>query len=273
MAKDLWSVEVDKGQIKQMLLNLYVNAWQAMPYGGDLFIQTENVMLDEKFNIPFTVTPGRYIKISVVDTGLGMDAATRERIFDPFFTTKNEVKGSGLGLASVYGIIKNHRGFIDVHSEKGEGTTFYIYLPAYTIRIPKEEPELKQKEIQSGEGTILLVDDEEMILTVAQKMLEKLGYQVLTARSGQEAIDLYEKKGEEIDLVILDMIMPGMGGGKTFDRLKKIDRNVKILLSSGYSINGQAHEILNRGCRGFIQKPFDLEEFSLKVREVLGRVK
>jgi PAS domain S-box-containing protein len=273
LANDLWSVEVDKGQIKQMLLNLYVNAWQAMPYGGDLEIQTENVILNEKFTKPFTVKQGRYVKISVTDTGSGMDAATRERIFDPFFSTKDEVKGAGLGLASVYGIIKNHRGFIDVHSEKGEGTTFNIYLPASSQRMPTEAPELNHYEIQSGEGTVLLVDDEAMILTVAQKMLEKLGYQVLTTRSGKEAIDLYEKKRGEIDLVILDMIMPGMGGGKTSDRLKEIDSKVKILLSSGYSINGQADEILNRGVRGFIQKPFDLEELSLKVREVLGRDK
>jgi CheY-like chemotaxis protein len=202
-----------------------------------------------------------------------MDAATRKRIFDPFFSTKDEVKGTGLGLASVYGIIKNHRGFIDVHSEKGEGTTFNIYLPASNKKIPKEGPEEKQYEIQSEEGTILLVDDEAIILSVTQKMLEKLGYQVLTASSGKEAIDLYEKKREEIDLVILDMIMPGMGGGKTFDRLKEIDCNVKILLSSGYSINGQARNILNRGCRGFIQKPFEMEAFSLKVSEVLGRDK
>ena len=269
LAKGLWSVEVDTGQIKQMLLNLYVNAWQAMPYGGDLHIQTENVMLDENGSKPFAVTPGRYVRISVMDTGKGMDAATRERIFDPFFTTKDAVKGSGLGLASVYGIIKNHRGFIDVDSEKGQGTTFNIYLPASNKESPSKGPQLKPFEIQNGEGTVLLVDDEAMILTVAQKMLEKLGYRVLTARSGKEAIDLYEEKREEIDLVILDMIMPGMGGGKTFDRLKAIDRNVKILLSSGYSINGQAHEILNRGCQGFIQKPFDMEEFSLKLRKVL----
>ncbi|MDJ0888976.1 MAG: PAS domain S-box protein [Desulfobacterales bacterium] len=272
LANDLWSVEVDKGQIKQMLLNLYVNAWQAMPYGGDLYIQTENVILDEESNISFTVTPGRYVRISVMDTGPGMDAATRERIFDPFFSTKDEVTGSGLGLASVYGIIKNHSGFIDVYSEKGEGSTFNIYLPASNKKIPKEGPELKQYAVRNGEGTVLLVDDEAIILTVTQKMLERLGYQVLTARSGEEAIELYEEKREEIDLVILDMIMPGMGGGETFDRLKEIDRDVKILLSSGYSINGQAHEILKRGCRGFIQKPFDIEEFSLKVREVLGKV-
>ncbi len=269
LAKDLWGVEVDKGQIRQMLLNLYVNAWQAMPFGGDLYIQTENVILDEKVNKPFTVALGRYVKISVMDTGPGIDAATRKRIFDPFFTTKNEVKGSGLGLASVYGIIKNHRGFIDVNSEMGKGTTFNIYLPASNKKILKEGQEQKQYEIQDGEGTILLVDDEAMILTVAQNMLEKLGYQVLTARSCKEAIDLYEKKREEIDLVILDMIMPGIGGGETYDRLKSIGGGARVLLSSGYSINGQAKAILDRGCNGFIQKPFAIDELSRKLREVL----
>jgi PAS domain S-box-containing protein len=199
-AKDLWGVEVDKSQIKQMLLNLYLNAWQAMPDGGDLCIQTENVFLDEKFNKPLTVAPGRYVKISIKDTGVGMDATTRERIFEPFFSTKETVKGSGLGLASVYGIIKNHRGFINVYSEKGEGTTFNIYLPASKKEITKEGPEPKQHEIQYGEGTVLLVDDEAMTLTVAQPMLEKLGYRVLTASSGNEATDIYEKKREEIAL-------------------------------------------------------------------------
>ena len=270
LAKDLWGVEVDKGQIRQMLLNVYVNAWQAMPYGGDLYIRTENLMLDEKSNKPSTLKPGRYVKISVMDTGPGIDATILKRIFDPFFTTKDEVKGSGLGLASVYGIIQNHNGFIDVHSEMGKGTTFDIFLPASNKKIPQKGPELKQYETQNGEGTVLLVDDEAMVLTVAQKMLEKLGYQVFTAHKGEAAIALYEKKREEIDLVVLDMIMPGMGGGKVFDHLKEIDPDVRVLLSSGYSINGQAKEILDRGCRGFIQKPFSIEAFSLKVRKVLS---
>jgi PAS domain S-box-containing protein len=271
--KDLWAVEVDQGQIQQALLNLYVNAWQAMPGGGDLHVQTENVTFDEEYIKPFEIAPGRYVKVSVTDTGVGMDAATREKIFDPFFSTKDIGQGSGLGLASLYGIIKNHGGFINVFSEKGEGTTFNIYLPASEKETMEEAARPGRHAIQYGQGTVLLVDDEAMIIEVAQTMLDKLGYRVLTAGSGKEALDLYEKQREEIDLVILDMIMPGMGGGKTFDRLKAIDGNVRILLSSGYSINGQAQEILDRGCSGFIQKPFAMEELSRKVREALDEGK
>jgi len=267
--EELWTVEVDQGQIQQALLNLYVNAWQAMPDGGDLYIQTENVTLDAEYCRPFAITPGRYVKVSVTDTGVGMDAATRKKIFDPFFTTKDLAKGSGLGLASVYGIIKNHGGLIDVTAEKGEGTTFNIYLPASEKPAVKESTRQKRHELQYGKGTILLVDDEGMILEVWQGMLETLGYRVLIADSGQAALDLYENQKEEIDLVILDMIMPGMGGGETFDRMKTLGGDVPILLSSGYSINGQAKDILDRGCSGFIQKPFFLKILSRKLHEVL----
>jgi PAS domain S-box-containing protein len=268
-AKNLWAVEIDQGQIRQALLNLYVNAWQAMPIGGNLYIQTENATLDEKYTKPFTVAPGKYVKVSVTDTGVGMDDVTREKIFDPFFSTKDVGQGSGLGLASVYGIIKNHGGFINVYSEKGAGSTFNIYLPASEREAVEEVPGPKGHDIKYGQGTVLFVDDEYMIVEVGQTMLEKLGYRVLTTGSGKEALDLYEKQKGEIDLVILDMIMPGIGGGETFDRLKVINGNVKVLLSSGYSIDGQAKEILDRGCSGFIQKPFSIEELSRKVREVL----
>ena len=271
--KDLWTVEVDKSQIKQALLNLYVNAWQAMPGEGDLYIQTENATLDTECIKPFDAAPGRYVKVSVTDTGTGMDAATRERIFDPFFSTKNVGQGSGLGLASVYGIIKNHGGFINVYSERGEGTTFNIYLPASEREAEGESQGPKRHEIQYGQGTVLFVDDEEMIIEVGQAMLKNLGYRVYIARSGQGAIDLYEKQRGEIDLVILDMIMPDMGGGETYDRLKKIDGGVKVILSSGYSIKGQAKEIMDRGCSGFIQKPFAMEALSRKVREALDEAK
>lgn len=267
--KDLWTVEVDQGQIRQTLLNLYVNAWQAMPEGGDLYIQTDNVTVDEGYVKPYEVIPGRYVKISVTDTGVGMDEATREKIFDPFFTTQEVGTGTGLGLASVYGIVKNHGGFINVYSEKGEGTTFNIYLPASEKEVVEEKK--PTGEAVKGEGTILLVDDEEMITDVGELLLEKLGYRVLTARSGQEAIDVYGKKMDDIDLVILDMIMPGMGGGETFDRLKEINPDIKVLLSSGYSINGQAREILDRGCNGFIQKPFSMNEISQIIREHLDK--
>jgi CheY-like chemotaxis protein len=268
-AEDLWTVEADRGQVQQVLLNLYVNAWQAMPGGGDLYIQTDNVILDENYIKPFDARPGAYVRVSITDTGMGMDAETREKIFDPFFSTKDAGQGSGLGLASVYGIVKNHGGFINVYSEKGKGSTFSIYLPASEKPVTKEGPEPKRREIYFGRGTVLLVDDENMIIEVGRKILEKIGYRVLTAGSGQEALDLYMHHQEQIDVVILDMIMPGMGGGVTFERLKQIDGRVKVILSSGYSINGQAKDIMDRGCSGFIQKPFAMEELSLKVREVL----
>ncbi len=269
--KDLWTVEVDLGQMRQALLNLYVNAGQAMPGGGTLYVQTENVTLGEEYVKPFAINPGRYVKVSVTDTGIGMDDATLEKIFDPFFSTKDTGHGSGLGLASVYGIIKHHGGFINVYSEKGTGTTFTIYLPASEKEAMEEGHIPDLRNIHYGRGTVLLVDDEDMIAEVGQQMLERLGYQVLIARSGEEALDVYGKQKEEIDLVILDMIMPGIGGGEVFDKLREMDRNVKVLLSSGYSINGQAKEIMDRGCGGFIQKPFAMEELSRKVKEVSGQ--
>ena len=264
-----WTVEVDQGQINQVILNLYVNAWQAMPKGGDLYVQTENVTLDEGYTKPFNVTPGRYVKISITDTGVGMDEATQRRIFEPFFTTQEMGIGTGLGLASVYGIIKNHDGIINVYSVKGEGSTFIIYLPAFEKEIVKEE-KIPEK-ILKGTETVLLVDDEDIILDVGEGILKTLGYKVLIARSGKEAIELYKKNKDKIDMVILDMIMPQMGGGETYDRMKEIDPNIKVLLSSGYSINGQATEILKRGCDGFIQKPFTMKDLSKAIREVLDK--
>lgn len=265
--KDLWSVEVDRGQIEQVLLNLYVNAWQAMPGSGDLYLKTENVALDENYVKPFTIEPGRYVKISVTDTGVGMDKATQERIFDPFFTTKEIGRGSGLGLASVYGIIKNHGGFINVYSEKGHGTTFNIYLPASEKEVIEEKK--PAGDTLTGSETVLFIDDEDMIIEIAEEILEQLGYKVLIARSGKEAIETYEKNKDHIDIVLLDMIMPDMSGSETYDRMKKIDPDIKVLLFSGYSINGQATDILDRGCNGFIQKPFKMKELSQKLREIL----
>ncbi|MFC1883273.1 response regulator [Thermodesulfobacteriota bacterium] len=267
--KNLWTVEVDRSQIEQALLDIYVNAVQAMPQGGNLSVQTENVSLNQEPATPFEVSPGRYVKLAIIDSGIGMDETTRQRIFEPFFTTKGMGRGSGLGLASVYGIIKNHGGFIDVRSSKGEGTIFEIYLPAIEReRIKKEDvPE----RIHKGEGTILLVDDEEMILEVGKKMLKKLDFKVLTAEGGKEAVRLYKRKRGKIDIVILDMIMPDMSGGKTYDKLKETDPEVKVLLSSGYSINGEASEILERGCDGFIQKPFRLEKISQKIMEIMDK--
>jgi len=264
----IWAAEIGRGQIEQVLLNLYVNAWQAMPGGGNLYVQTENVTLDENYVNRFDAAPGRYVKVSVTDTGAGMDESTLQRIFDPFFTTREMGRGTGLGLASAYGIIKNHVGFINVYSEKGEGTTFNLYLPASTKEVI-EETGLSGK-VFTGSETILLVDDEDMIIDVGKEMLKTLGYKVLAADSGKEAIEIYQKNVNDIDMVVLDMIMPDMGGGETFDRLKEINPDIKLLLSSGYSINGQAREILERGCNSFVQKPFDMKQLSQKLREVLN---
>lgn len=242
-----------------------------MPGGGSLFIQTDNIIIGEQYSKSHEINPGKYVKISVTDTGSGFDDAMRDKIFDPFFTTNAAGQSSGLGLASVYGIIKNHGGFIDVYSKKGEGTTFYIYLPASEKDIVKEGSTSVRQDIQYGQGTILLVDDEEMVAEVCREVLEQLGYRVLVAVSAEEALEIYGKQKDEIDLVILDMIMPGKGGGEAFDGLKQIDGDVRVLLSSGYSINERAQEILDRGCSGFIQKPFALDELSRKVKEVLER--
>ena len=265
--KDIWTVNVDQGQIEQVLLSLYYNALKAMPGGGELYLQIENITLDKDYVKPFSIEPGRYVKISITDTGVGMDEETRRRIFEPYFTTTEMGRGTGLGLASVYGIIKNHGGIINVYSEEGEGTTFNIYLPTSEKEVIKEKelPEVLLK----GTGTILLVDDEDMIIDVGQGMLKALGYTVLVARGGKEAIELYRANKDKIDMVILDMIMPGVGGGETYDRIKEIKPDIKVLLSSGYSINGQAEEILDRGCDGFIQKPFNMRQFSQKIREIL----
>jgi len=267
LQQDIWTVEVDKGQIEQVLLNFYVNAWQAMPAGGSLHIQTDNKTLDSSYIKSFSVIPGNYVKLSISDTGVGMDANTQKRIFEPFFTTKEKGRGTGLGLASAYGIIKNHGGFINVYSEKGKGSSFTVYLPASkkSACIDKEISE----PVIHGSGTVLLIDDEQMILDVGSQMLETLGYQVLTAPNGREAIKIFECHQDHIVLVILDMIMPVMGGSETFDKLKSMHPDLKVLLSSGYAVDGQASDIMKRGCNGFIQKPFNIEQLSRKTGEVL----
>ncbi len=264
---DLWSVEADRGQIEQVLMNLYLNALQAMPGGGTLTTQTTNVSIDKDQYSPYYVKAGKYIKITIADTGVGMDEDIQQRIFDPFFTTKEMGRGTGLGLASVYGIVKNHEGFIKVFSKKGQGTKFKVYFPASVKAVP-DQKKVNEKFVQ-GRETVLLVDDEEMIIDVGERMLKKLGYRVFTARDGQEAIEIFKQHQAKIDLIILDMIMPQMGGGETFDRIKKIQAGAKVLLSSGFSINGQASEILNRGCNGFIQKPFNLQNLSQNLRAIL----
>ena len=263
--EDLWTVEVDQGQIEQALLNLYMNAWQAMPGGGSIYLETENILFTSYGS--YQLNPGKYVKISVTDTGEGMDESIIERIFEPFFTTKEMGRGTGLGLAMVYGIIKSHGGSIFAKSQKGQGSTFSIYLPASDKEMVVEK-KLNEKAVRGNE-TVLLVDDEEVILTVTREILENLGYLVLSASNGQEAISLFRQKNKEISIIILDMIMPDLKGSQTYDLLKEIDPGVKVLLSSGYSIDGQATQLIERGCKAFIQKPYTVLELSQKMREVL----
>ncbi len=267
LSEKLYGIKADQGQIEQVLLNLYVNAADAMPGGGDLFLKTINVADKDITGKPYKVKPGNYVLLTVKDTGVGMDKETKERIFEPFFTTKGLASGTGLGLASAYGIIKGHGGYIDVDSKIGEGTTFSICLPA-TENMIKEKKVLSD-ELVKGKGTVLLVDDEEMVLDAGEELLKYLGYEVILAEDGQKAVELYKENQDKIDMVLLDMIMPVMGGGETFDRMKEINANVKVLLSSGYSIEGEAKEILKRGCDAFIQKPFKPEQLSRKIREIL----
>ncbi len=266
LGKDLGIVDVDRSQIEQVFLNLFVNAWQAMPAGGNLFIETALKRFDDAGIVP---REGTYIAISVIDTGIGMDEKTLTRIFDPFFTTKESGMGSGLGLASVYGIIKNHQGAITVESTPGKGSRFDIFLPASQNTPLGDEPQLPHAE--PGSGTILIVEDQPAVAQTACEMLKALGYAVHIAESGIKAIELFSGLKDSIDLVILDMIMPGMSGGETYELLKRIRPDIKVILSSGYSIDGQAAQIMEKGCNAFLQKPFSINELSAKVQEVLKR--
>ncbi len=264
----IWAVAADQGQIRQALMNIYINAWQAMSAGGEIFVQTRNVQVTPGAGYPEDVRPGNYVKIAVTDTGIGMDAQTRQRVFEPFFTTRQLGRGTGMGLASTYGIIKHHGGFIIVDSEKEKGTTFHIYLPA-TEGTQQAE---KNKKTETGGGeTLLLVDDEQIILDVGRQLLENIGYNVLVATSGEEALAAYAGCGNRIDLVILDMVMPNMSGEETLLQLKQLDRNVKVIISSGYALDGESNNLMEQGCAAIIQKPFNLAALSGIIREVLAK--
>jgi len=269
LTDDLLAVEADQGQIQQVLLNLFVNAADAMPTGGELVLKTSNATHNDIKSKEYQPVAGDYLRLTVSDTGSGMDEEVRQRIFDPFFSTKATGKGTGLGLASVYGIIKNHGGYIEVQSQKGKGSQFSIFLPAsakQVLTVTESAPE-----IIKGSGTILMVDDEEMVLDVGARVLKKLGYTVLESNSGRHAVELYKKRQDKINLVVLDIVMPDMGGGEVYDRLKEINPEVKVLLSSGYSIDDQASEILERGCDDFIQKPFSLKAMADKIEGILSK--
>jgi CheY-like chemotaxis protein len=241
-----------------------------MPEGGDLFINTRNTSHEHLVDVHPHPKPGKYVLLSVSDSGEGMDEEIQEHIFEPFFTTKAKGRGAGLGLASVYGTIRGHGGYIAVDSVKGRGTTFSIYLPATEKRVI--EPAESRRKISMSSGTVLVVDDESKVLDMSVKVLRKLGYRVFQARGGRKALEIYKTNQDKIDLVILDIVMPGMGGRETYDRMREIDPAVKVLLASGYGIDDEAKELLGRGCNGFVQKPFSMNDLYQAIAAVANNV-
>ncbi len=266
---DLCPVAVDRDQIQQVLLNLYVNARQAMEAGGDLYLETRTAHLPPEQAGLLGIRTGTYARISVTDTGTGMDSDVVARIFEPFFSTRKTGEGSGLGLASAYGIVRNHGGTIDVRSRPGKGSCFVIYLPASPAE-PEEENPVATAPREDG-GTILLVDDEAMILDFGETLLTRAGYTVLRAGSGDEALTMFRQHGDRIDLVILDLIMPDLHGREVFDSIRAMNPKARILLSSGYSVESHAAEILEQGGDGFLQKPFTSAELLRTIRQVINR--
>ena len=271
LAPQLPTVEVDPDQMEQVMLNLFVNAWQALSHKGEMILTTREMTLSEAFCEPYERPAGRYVRLSLRDTGPGLDEATAVRIFEPFFTTKGTGQGTGLGLATVYAIIKHHQGIITVESQPGQGATFHIFLPVSDKPILSEPSQ--PAAFMKGSGTILLVDDEDSVRSVAGRILAHLGYRTLLASNGFEALEIYRRERDRIDLVILDMIMPDMEGLEISRKLKEIDPAVKILLSSGDSLNGEAQKVLEAGARGFIQKPYRIATLSRQIAEILGAPK
>lgn len=269
LEKRVWRIEADRAQIRIVLTSLFNRAGQAMTRGGSLFVTSENVHLDETASALQNLAPGRFVKISVTDTGSALDHYTQEHIFDPFYTDLFMADGKGLGLASAYGITRNHGGNITLESLQGKGSTFHIHLPA----IQKPKPVEVDKTIpgKRTSQTVLLVDDEKIVAQTGAAMLEKIGFEVLVACNAEAALETFAAHSEKVELVLLDMVMPGASGEEIFKKLKAIDPHIKIILCSGYSIHGEASRIMAQGCDGFLQKPFSLEKLSTKIDEIIGQ--
>jgi two-component system cell cycle sensor histidine kinase/response regulator CckA len=263
----IWDVKGDYQQIKQALFNICLNSVEAMDDGGELRITTSKIKLENTLaKIQLEVEPGDFVQIQIFDSGKGMDDRTKSRVFEPFFTTKTTSEGTGLGLSMVYGVVKNHEGAILVNSELKKGTTTTVYFPKF---IASEDIESPRKTARKSHGNrILLVDDEKVIREVGKRMLEKGGYKVLVAHNGNEAIDLYRQNEDEIDLVILDLIMPEMGGKETCRQLKEMDEDVVVCFTSGYGINDRL-EFAELDERYFIQKPFQTDVLIKTVRDII----
>jgi CheY-like chemotaxis protein len=266
-------VRADATQMEQVLLNLAGNAADAMPEGGRLLIETQNLFLGEDdCDQHLELKPGRYVMLTVSDTGMGISPQVIEHIYDPFFTTKGVGRGTGLGLSTVFGIVKGHGGELTCYSEPGQGATFKVYLPvppALDQAVPAEpappEPPVR------GEETVLLVDDEAALRDLGRQALEGAGYRVLTAASGEEALAIHQARGAAIDLVVMDLGMPGMGGQRCLREILARDPKAKVVIASGYSANGQVKASLESGAAGYVAKPFRRADLLTTIRDVLNR--
>jgi two-component system, cell cycle sensor histidine kinase and response regulator CckA len=271
LADDISNIYADPTQMEQLLMNLALNARDAMPDGGTLRMVTRNVMLDEDFCSSYVgVKPGPYVALTISDSGHGMEKETLNHIFEPFYTTKELGRGTGLGLAMVYGIVKQHEGLIVCQSGAGEGTSFHVYLPI--IQAAVETTVFMTQELPAfGTETLLVVDDEASVRELAARILKKAGYTVLAAADGTEALTMFEKERERISLIILDLIMPGMGGMECLRELMKIDSLAKVLVASGYADDESKERVLELGARGFVRKPYIVTSLLQQVRRVLDK--
>jgi two-component system cell cycle sensor histidine kinase/response regulator CckA len=267
---NLHDVNADASQVEQILMNLALNARDALPDGGTLRIETKNVVLDEDDSRSKPeLSPGKYVLLAVDDSGQGIDKTILENIFDPFFTTKEVGKGTGLGLAMVYGIVKNHHGHITCVSKPGEGTTFEIYLPAVERSERASTIVTGTEVLRGGHETVLLVDDDDSLRGLGEQILHRYGYTVMSAPDGESALQVYQESSDRIDLVVLDLIMPGMGGALCLQKLLEINPAAKIIIASGYSFNGETQKATESGAKAFIQKPYDVQQMLQVVREVI----
>jgi nitrogen-specific signal transduction histidine kinase/CheY-like chemotaxis protein len=270
----LWQVEIDPGQMEQVIMNIVVNAKDAMPNGGKLTIQTANVDLDTSYFAEHGIVEkelGPYVMVAVSDTGIGMDKKIQEHIFEPFYTTKDKQRGTGLGLSTVYGIVKQNGGFIWVYSESGQGSTFKIYLPRTKKDVKTEEKDHTPVENLNGSETVLIVEDDALLLNFAEKALQQYGYRVLTARNGQDALRIGEEFEGQIDLMVTDVVMTTMNGKETAEHLQSRYSQMKVIYMSGYTDDTIVHlGVLEPGLN-FLEKPFSPEGLARKVREVLDK--
>ena len=269
LAPDLCNIEADPSQMEGVLINLCINSRDAMPDGGILRIETSNVEFDKSVTKQIAdARPGRYACLSVTDNGIGMDENTRQKIFEPFFTTKPIGKGTGLGLSIVYGIVKAHRGFINVYSEPSRGTTFRVYFPS-TDRSPVESVPQALRDLPRGNETVLLIDDELTLLDLTGELLQSLGYKVIGAEGALEGIRVFKEKHTDVDLVILDMLMPEMTGNEVYPVLKNIDSKVAVLLATGLSVGEKVDEMISQGVNDIIAKPYSVSDLAMHVRKVI----